>query len=191
MNRCTLASEYEDLVLGNLPPARASQLIVHAAACSSCAAQWDELRQQRELFVRRARAADPMPPDLSDLFARIENRRRQARQGWRQASASLAAVVAAAAVFLVAWRGWSAVGLLAPSDAFFETAAQAESVDKVMPGQCAAMTCSQDSMVLCESVTCATPPAFVAQSTPAACDELPWMSFDRFLSEVSTDTATP
>jgi anti-sigma factor RsiW len=192
MTRCARSEEIEDLALGLLPPVRASRMIAHAAVCPSCAAELSLVQHQRELFVRRARTAPMMRPDLGDVFARIEVRRNDVRRSWRQASATLAAVLAAAATFVVAWSGGSQLpwALLAPSHDALEAAVQASRTDPEPPRPCEPMTCSEDSVLLCEPVTCAEP-ALVAQSQPAACNEHPWTSFDRCVSQVSAETATP
>ena len=109
MNRCAHCEDFEDLVLGALPPRRASWLIAHATSCPACAAELADVQQQRELFLRRQRAAALMRPDLDGVFARIDFRRRQSRRSWRQASATLAAGLVAAATLVAAWSGWNHV----------------------------------------------------------------------------------
>ena len=94
MKPCAHIEALEALALGDGASGAGNAdawLEAHVAECAACSAELDRLLEERELFVRRARAVD-VPLDPSGVFAELDRRRERFRK-----SGVLASMVAAAA----------------------------------------------------------------------------------------------
>lgn len=118
MTSCVHLESVEELVLGNITGARASELRAHLETCDECALAHVELAEERELFVRRASAVEAppalvlpkaAPPAPTPLVLRLAQR--------AIGSPALAALAAAVLLFAgVARLGTSASLAVAPSE---------------------------------------------------------------------------
>jgi anti-sigma factor RsiW len=185
MKLCAHATDIEELALGVLPPDRAARAEAHASGCPECSAELVWLRQERKLFIRRARVAPAMPLDIEDVFARLGTERRVARRPRNPLSgrvaAALAALAAAAVVVLVAraWNvvPWSAFVLRGGTAAMVE---QDEELSESEPVACNRSACLQTSLFAsaCEPMTCWQPAALASRLQNASCSQINPLDWD-------------
>jgi hypothetical protein len=161
-----------------LPPDHAARAEAHASGCPECSAELLRLRQERALFVRRARVAPAMQLDVEEVFARLQA---ESRGAGRKASpvsgripAALAALAAAAAVVLMA-RSWNVVpwSILVQRDRTAERTEQDDELSVSEPVECIRSACLQTSLFAseCEPITCWQPAALASRQQSASCSQ--------------------
>lgn len=70
---CRFGGDLEAYVFGELTDARATEVLVHLAACDACSAEVLLLRDERRIFRERA-ASDALPaPSFADVMVRLAN----------------------------------------------------------------------------------------------------------------------